>query len=167
MVRWSAIHTLAGKHKMSCKKIIEKHTKNLIIKDSKGFILATFMKSKEIRTMRRQFKSDVSRDAAKKALDQIWAKFTRTSFFGAKCAVKGCNNPNIEWHHVNKLSRMKDHLGKVSVVTRKGRRVNGTDAFTVAFNRKQIPLCTEHHKDLHQKNISSKDINWEYVKEVT
>lgn len=167
MVRWSAIHTLAGKHKTSCKKIIEKHTKNLIIKDSRGFILAAFIKSNEIKTMRRQFKSDVSRDAAEKVLNQIWAKFTRTNFFGAECAVKGCNNPNIEWHHVNKLSRMKDHLGKVSVVTRKGRRVTGTDAFAVAFNRKQIPLCTEHHRDLHQKKISFKDINWEYVKEVT
>merc|ERR1712032_1664306 len=137
--------------------------KNLVIKDNEGFVLASFMKSNEIKTMRRQFRSDVSRDAADKVLNQIWAKFTRTNFFGAECAVYDCDSPNIEWHHVNKLSRMKDHLGRVSVVTRKGRRVTGTDAFIVAFNRKQIPLCKKHHMDLHQKRISFEDINWEYV----
>jgi hypothetical protein len=165
MVRWSAIHTLAGKHKMSCKKIIEKHTKNLVIKDKEGFILASFKKSSEIKTMRRQFKSDVSQDAVEKVLDQIWAKFTRTNFFGAKCAVKNCDNHDIEWHHVNKLYRMLDHLGRISVVTRKGRRVTGTDAFVVAS--KQIPLCKGHHGDLHQKRISFEDIDWEYVKKAT
>jgi hypothetical protein len=62
---------------------------------------------------------------------------------------------------------MKDHFGKVSIVTKKGRRVTGIDAFKVAFNRKQIPLCKMHHHDLHNKRISFQDINWEYVKEVT
>jgi group II intron reverse transcriptase/maturase len=167
LVRWSAIHTLAGKHKSSCKKIIEKHTKNLVIKDNDGFVLASFMKSNEIKTMRRQFRSNVPHDAAEKVLNQIWAKFTRTNFFGAECAVDGCDNTNIEWHHVHKLSRMKDHFGRVSVMTRKGRRVSGTDAFRVALNRKQIPLCKKHHMDLHHKRISFEDFNWEYVKEVS
>ena len=167
MVRWSAIHTLAGKHKSSCKKIIMKHTKDLIIKNEEGFTLASFMSSQEIKTMRRQFRSNVSHDVAEKVLNQIWAKFTRTNFFGAECAVEGCENSKIEWHHVNKLSRMKDHFGNISVVTRKGRRVSGADAFKVAFNRKQIPLCNMHHIDLHQKRISFQDIDWKYVKEVS
>ena len=166
MVRWSAIHTLAGKHKSSCKKIIAKYTKDLIIKDNEGLTLTSFVSSHEIKTMKRQFRSNVSHDAAEKVLNQIWAKFTRTSFFGAECAVENCDNSNIEWHYVNKLSRLKDHLGNVSVVTRKGRRVNGTDAFKVAFNRKQIPLCRVHHMDLHHKRISFQDINWEYVKKI-
>jgi len=53
MVRWSAIHTLAGKHKSSCKKIIKLLTKDLIIKDSKNFEVAKFISSLEISTMRR------------------------------------------------------------------------------------------------------------------
>jgi hypothetical protein len=117
--------------------------------------------------MRRQFRSNVSHDAAEKVLNQIWAKFTRTNFFGAECAVKGCENSKIEWHHVNKLSCMKDHFGNISVVTKKGRRVSGTDAFKVAFNRKQIPLCNMHHINLHQKKISFQDMDWEYIKEVS
>lgn len=58
---------------------------------------------------------------------------------------------------------MKDDLGNISVVTRKGKRVSGVDA----FNRKQIPLCKMHHSDLHNNKISYSDINWEYIKEVS
>lgn len=167
MVRWSAIHTLAGKKKSSCKKIINAYTKDLIINDEEGFELTRFISSLEIRSQRRQFRSNVSSDAAEKVLNQIWAKFTRTKFFGAECSVEGCENRDIEWHHVSKLNRMSDHLGRVSVITKKGRRVTGTDAFKVAFNRKQIPFCKAHHTDLHNKKLSFSEINWEYVKEVS
>jgi DNA-binding transcriptional regulator YiaG len=71
MVRWSAIYTLAGKHKSSCKKIIAKHSKDLIIKDKDGFTLASFISSQEIKTMRRQFRSNVLHAAAEKVLNQI------------------------------------------------------------------------------------------------
>ena len=91
----------------------------------------------------------------------------RTKFFGVECAVYGCQHSEIEWHHVSHLKRMKDDLGNISVVTRKGKRVSGVDAFKVAFNRKQIPLCKMHHSDLHNNKISYSDINWEYVKEVS
>lgn len=167
MVRWSAIHTLAGKHKSSSRKIIAKHTKDLIIKDEEGFVLTQFMSSAEIRVMKRQFRTNVSENPMDKVLDQIWAKFTRTKFFGVECAVYGCQHSEIEWHHVSHLKRMKDNLGNISVVTRKGKRVTGVDAFKVAFNRKQIPLCKMHHSELHNNKISYSDINWEYVKEVS
>lgn len=121
----------------------------------------------EISSMRRQFRTDVSEDAIEKVLNQTWAKFTRTKFFGVECAVDGCENSDIEWHHVNKLSRMKDSFGQVSVLTKKGRRVSGTDAFKVAFNRKQIPLCKTHHTALHNKELSFSEINWDYVKDIT
>lgn len=71
MVRWSAIHTLAGKHKSSSRKIIAKHTKDLIIKDREGFVTAQFLSTQEIRTMGRKFLSNVSKDAGDKVLDQI------------------------------------------------------------------------------------------------
>ena len=167
MVRWSAIHTLAGKHKSSSRRIIAKYTKDLIIKDQEGFVTAQFLSTQEIRTMGRKFLSNVSKDAGDKVLEQIWAKFTHTKFFGVGCAVDGCDNHDIEWHHVDKLKRMKDTWGKVSVVTKKGRRVTGTEAFKVALNQKQIPICKSHHMDLHNKRISFLDLNWEYIKEVS
>lgn len=167
MVRWSAIHTLAGKHKSSSKKIIEVHTKDLIIKDREGFELTRFLSSLEIRTMRRRFRTNVSQDAFEKVLNQIWAKFTRTKFFGVECSLEGCENSDIEWHHVSELNRMEDNFGNVSVVTKKGKRVTGMDAFRVAFNRKQFPLCKTHRADLHKKRLSFSEINWDYVKEVS
>lgn len=109
----------------------------------------------------------MSLDAGDKALNQIWAKFTRTKFFGVKCSVEGCENRDIEWCHVSKLNRMEDHFGRVSVISKKGRRVTGTDTFKVAFNRKQIPLCKVHHTGLHKKELSFSEINWEYVRDVT
>jgi hypothetical protein len=69
MVRWSAIHTLAGKHKSSCKKIIAKHSKDLIIKDKDDFTLASFISSQEIKSMKRQFRSNVLHDAVEKVLN--------------------------------------------------------------------------------------------------
>jgi hypothetical protein len=71
MVRWSAIHTLAGKHKSSSKKIIEVHTKDLIIKDQEGFELTRFLSSLEIRTMRRRFRTNGLQDTFEKVLNQI------------------------------------------------------------------------------------------------
>jgi Type II intron maturase len=68
MVRWSAIHTLACKHKSSVCKIIAKHTKDLIVKDLRGLVTARFVSSKEIRTMGRQFRINVSRDVTNKVL---------------------------------------------------------------------------------------------------
>jgi hypothetical protein len=82
MVRWSAIHTLAGKHKSSSRRIVAKHTLNLIIKDQDGLVIAQFWSSQEIRGMGRKFLSNVPKDAGDKVLNQIWAKFSRTKFMG-------------------------------------------------------------------------------------
>jgi len=164
MVRWSAIHTLAGKHKSSSRKIIAKYTKNLVIRDEKEYIVAELMSSNKIRAMGRKFLTDVSEDAFDKVIDAIWVKFSRSKFFGIRCAVRGCSNSDIEMHHVRELARMKDTFGHISVVSKKGRRVTGTEAFKVAFNRKQIPLCHSHHVDSHNKRLAFWDIDWEYVR---
>jgi hypothetical protein len=56
----------------------------------------------EIKTMRRRFRAMYLNDVVEKVLNQIWAKFTRTNFFGIECAVEGCENRDIEMHHVDK-----------------------------------------------------------------
>lgn len=70
MVRWSGIHTLAGKHKFSSRKIIAKYTKDLIMKDQEGFVITQFLSTQKIRTMGRKFLFHVSRDARDKVIDQ-------------------------------------------------------------------------------------------------
>jgi len=52
-------------------------------------------------------------------------------------------------HHVRK--RHLDAFGGVGVVTKKNGRVAVMEAFEVAINRKQIPLCTDHHDELHKR----------------
>lgn len=71
MVRWSAIYTLAGKHKSSSRKIIAEHTKDLIIKDEQNFVLAKFISSTEIKSIKKQFRTNVSKDTTNKILNQI------------------------------------------------------------------------------------------------
>ena len=51
MVRWSAIHTLSGKHKSSSRKIIAKYTKDLMIKNQEGSITVQFLSTREIKNM--------------------------------------------------------------------------------------------------------------------
>ena len=150
MIRWSAIHTLAGKHKSSSKKIIGKHTIDL-----------------EIKTMGRKFRPEVLKGAAYKTLNQVWARMTKTKFPGIKCAYKNCNNKDIDWHHIMELKRKKDSSGNISVLTKKDKRVTGTEAFKVAYSRKQIPLCEFHHYQIHDNKISLKNLDWNYIEEIS
>ena len=54
-VRWSAIHTLAKKHRSSCREIISKWSKNIVILDLKGYKLTDFPSSHFIRLVGRKF----------------------------------------------------------------------------------------------------------------
>nr|APD51417.1 maturase RX [Pelargonium citronellum] len=53
-IRWSAIYTLANKHKSSARKIIQKYSKDLyVVNQEDGKILAEFPNSIELRKLRR------------------------------------------------------------------------------------------------------------------
>lgn len=57
--------------------------------------------------------------------------------------------------------RHLDAFGRITVVTKKNKRVTGMDAFKVAINRKQIPLCTYHHDKLHKRELKFGGLDWE------
>ena len=62
--------------------------------------------------------------------------------------MEGCNaTSNIEVHHIRRLHRRVHKDGKISVLDRKGRQVKGLPAVLTFINRKQLPLCHEHHLD--------------------
>jgi hypothetical protein len=69
----------------------------------------------DIKHMHRCFLVNVSDDAVDTVLNQIWAK----KFFRIDCAVEGCENRDIEMHHVDKINHLKDQFGNISVVTKK------------------------------------------------
>jgi group II intron reverse transcriptase/maturase len=75
------------------------------------------------------------------ALEKSWANKLTRSNLNKCCAVCGCIP--VEMHHVKSIKELKSrkHL----------------DWFTMqmaAINRKQVPLCKEHHKKLHGGKLS-------------
>jgi len=72
------------------------------------------------------------------SLDKVWnAKFTKTSLY-ASCVICG-SDENVEMHHVRKIRDLKMPNSKLDFFTRQ----------MAAINRKQIPLCKDHHTRLH------------------
>lgn len=84
--------------------------------------------------------------------------------FFRQCSVAGCTNPDIEVHHIRKLSRKVQTDGFITVVNRHGRRVTGKTALLSAINRKQIPLCRYHHSEFEKGNYS--ELNTDYLTEL-
>lgn len=89
-------------------------------------------------------------------------KFSNPSQLLGKCAVKNCSETAIEWHHIRKLNR-RFNGNIVSITDVKGRRLSGTKAFESALTRKQIPLCRQHHKDIHSGLIKLDELEQPYV----
>ena len=73
-----------------------------------------------------------------KNLEKIWnAKWTKSNLFKA-CRICGETN-NVEMHHVRRVKDIRNPNAKLDFFTRQ----------MAAINRKQIPLCKEHHMRLH------------------
>jgi hypothetical protein len=71
-------------------------------------------------------------------IEKIWnAKFTRSNL-GAPCVICGSTD-KVEMHHVRQIRDMKNPNNKLDFYTRQ----------MAAINRKQVPLCSDHHIRLH------------------
>ena len=74
-------------------------------------------------------------------IERSWANKLTRSNLNKTCTI--CGSTPVEMHHVRKIQELK---------TRKH-----LDWFTMqmaAINRKQVPLCWEHHKKLHKNNLT-------------
>lgn len=71
-------------------------------------------------------------------LEKVWnAKFTKTNLF-KKCII--CKSSiGVEMHHVRKIRELRNKKSNLDFFTRQ----------MAAINRKQVPLCREHHIRLH------------------
>lgn len=73
-----------------------------------------------------------------KNLETVWnAKFTKSNL-DAPCIICGSLD-NVEMHHVRKIRDLKNPNSKLDFFTRQ----------MAAINRKQVPLCQDHHIRLH------------------
>ena len=74
-------------------------------------------------------------------------KLTKSNLFKI-CVICGSNH--VEMHHVRKVRDLKSKAKEKKM-----------DFFTMqmsAINRKQIPLCSYHHKALHNNTLSTTDL---------
>ena len=91
-------------------------------------------------------------------MDKIFISLRSSKLFGNKCAVIDCDNEGNEIHHIKQLYRAIDDKG-IIISKGKAKKLKGALAYESALKRKQIPLCTYHHKAWHDKKIGLNDID--------
>lgn len=84
----------------------------------------------------------------------------KAELFFASCSVLNCDNTDIEIHHVKRLFRKVTHDGNTTILNRKGVRISGIGAFLSAVNRKQLPLCSFHHRQFEKAIYSPLDLSY-------
>jgi group II intron reverse transcriptase/maturase len=79
---------------------------------------------------------------------QRWNRKLTKSNLGKSCVI--CGTFPAEMHHIRKIEdlRLKQRDGKIDFFTMQ----------MIAINRKQVPLCSEHHKKLHQNKLSQAEV---------
>jgi len=150
-LRYSLLKTLADKHKLrSISKTIEKYSLDISTKDIKGNSVE-FISDIYVANLSKKFL--MSPKDYTTTLKRTYISFSRNEIYKNICAVTSCNETtNIEIHHVRRLFRdlyFDPHSKKSSfrVKSAKGKTLEGQEALNSALKRKQIPLCSKHHKD--------------------
>ena len=148
-MRWSLIHTLAGKHKKKVYEIIRiygKTPKIILGVKGKDKVLASFLTENDINHRARGFTRTLDPIKYLEDLDRPIVKLSiPRALFSNKCAVIDCTNKNIEMHHLDELKRIKHGYFIESIKLGK-KRLKGVSKIESALNRKQIPLCKDHHR---------------------
>lgn len=148
-MRWSLLHTLAGKHKKKVYQIIKQYgkTPKIVLEDQNGKskTLSAFLTPNDINHKTRGFNKSIDPITYMNDLDKPISKLSIPKvLFSKQCAVKGCTNEDIEIHHIRALKRIK-HGYFVESIKSKNKSLKGFSKIESALNRKQIPLCRDHH----------------------
>jgi len=141
-MKFSCARTLALKYKLrSASKAFKKFGSHLSCPNTKKklFLPITFQ-----RTQAFQINSPIPFE--KKTTS--WArKITKTNL-NKICLICG-SSLSVEMHHIRKVADIREKL-----------RSNKADFFSLqmaGINRKQVPLCREHHMKLHNNTLSPKE----------
>lgn len=148
-MRWSLLHTLAGKYKKKVHYIIKRYgkTPKIVLENfGKTKILSSFLTPNEINHRSREFNKSYDPVIYKENLDVPISKLSvPKTLFAKQCAVKNCTNENIEVHHVRALKRIRHGYFVESIKSKNKSLRDNLAKIESALNRKQIPLCKEHH----------------------
>jgi group II intron reverse transcriptase/maturase len=155
-LRYSLIYTLMNKHKLSSvKEVLKIYGKS--IKTIKGDRKVEYIDLIKVSQIKSEFLIKPVLNPYEN-LDKIFVSQQSSKLFGHKCAVNGCENEGNEIHHMKQLYRNIDNK---SIIISKGKakKLRGALAYESALKRKQIPLCSYHHKAWHNKKIGLKNID--------
>lgn len=144
-LNYSCALTLAKKYKLkTLAKTFRKFGRDLKYKNEKGKIYKIFRpKSLKMLSIDDRFRTNetISID---KLLNQTWSNALTRSQFDEPCAICGTLD-NIEIHHIRTVKNVR-------VKTRTYAQWKG------GFKRKSIPLCEEHHIQLHAGNLTKEEV---------
>ena len=165
-LRMSCLKTLARKHKKNLKWALNIFTINVTINSTSGnnFSLPSVQ---EIFQMNKKFllENQFQQPDVESLFKKYSLRLHSSRFLFSKCAVSGCQNTNIEIHHIKKLGRRIYSSGKISVLMSNNKRLYGIiSAILSAVNCKQIPLCSFHHLEFEAGEYSPLDK--EFVKKI-
>lgn len=160
LLRWSAIYTLAKKHKSSSSQIIAKHTKSLIISKD-GKTLAAFLTPTEISAFKKRFLVDVSPTPPEELIDMLFARLVHKRLLVERCAVKGCQQRHVELHHIRQIEKAGGRHKVWSA--REAQILEGIKALQATLHKQHIPLCVRHHDDLHLGKVFLDDLDMNVV----
>jgi len=126
--RYSLAKTLAHKESTSVSRVFQKYGKDLTFTKPNG---------RKVRLFNQPLKQVKKAKGAQANLDALptWGpRYTQTRLRD-NCAI--CGSPEqVEMHHVR-------HIRK------RGEKVQGFSLYLAAINRKQIPVCHNCHRDIH------------------
>lgn len=160
-LKQGCVYTIAYKHKKNKNWVYLNYSKECTVLDGEKKILAELPSDKDISQKSKKYPSTRIKNSIGLELDEILRKYSfrlyKSKALLSGCAVEGCTNSDIEIHHIRKLHRRKEKDGKISVLDLKGTRVKGIAAILTASNRKQIPLCRQHHHEFESGKFSKLD----------
>lgn len=165
-LRWSLIHTLAAKFSTKVHKVISKYGKTpkvILVDGEKQKMLVEFLTPNDINHRSRGFFITEDPFHFKNNLDKPLIRLSVSkALFAKKCAVLGCTNTDIEVHSIKALRRVR-YCYSLDSIKSKGNCIKRAYAkVESALNRKQIPLCKDHHSQWH--SLKSFQLNKEFLK---
>jgi hypothetical protein len=125
--------------------------------------LTGFLTAAEIQQKERGFSIKEDPGRYVEIMNRPIAKLSLPKQLYKKCGVIGCLNSDIEVHHVRKLERQVKGYLVVSVKSKKEMTQRPLQTIESAITRKQIPLCRNHHLELHAGKLDNHALDKEYI----
>ena len=158
-IRTSLLKTLAHKHKTTSSQIIESYSKKIKTTGRKGKFVE-FLDSTEVSNLQKKFLINPTTDPFE-YLSRTFISLQKAAISSKSCAIIGCLSTDIEVHHIRKLHRNIDKNNQI-IIKGRAKTLRGTKAIDSGLNRKQIPLCSKHHKNWHSGLLNKSHLKEEW-----